>query len=73
MEQCGLCGSSYRYEPHYYGGQKIRLYDLMVCNNCWRSNWNGWNPIYDVKLLSTLERKGLPIPERKVNGLLPRD
>ncbi len=58
---------------HIYEGKKISRYHLSVCKLCYDGNWDGWTPHYEGKILSHLEAKGLPIPERNENGLLPRD
>ncbi len=73
MFSCPLCKSQYQHGPHRYGGHKIQLYDIMVCDTCWRFNWDGWNSKYEPTLLKCLEDKKLPIPTRLLNGLLPRE
>ncbi len=73
MNKCALCDSSYRYDIYVNGAQKAELYDIMVCNNCWRLNREGWNNKYEKRLLLILEEKCLPIPTRNINKLLPRD
>jgi len=72
IQACDLCGSSYQHGPHRYEGHKSYLYEIMVCDSCWQSNWDGWGPEFEKKLLSLLEDKGLPVPERNEKGYLPR-
>ena len=58
---------------HKYDGKQIPRYSLDVCSTCYEGNWDGWTPHYESKILLHLKEKGLPMPERNDNGLLPRD
>ncbi|WP_298775509.1 hypothetical protein [uncultured Shewanella sp.] len=73
MYNCFLCHDSFQYGPELYDGKKISLYGgIMVCMDCYNANWDGWNRDHEKKLISHLNEKGLPIPERNEKGLLPR-
>lgn len=73
MFTCDVCGGQYQMGRHKYDGKQIPRYQLGVCKMCYDSNWNGWTPEYEQKILDHLIEKGLPEPDRNENGLLPRD
>ena len=71
---CDVCGSRYQHGPHRYEGHKLHLYGgIFCCSSCWEGNWDGWVPHYEGVLLRCLEEKGLPVPKRTSEGLLPRN
>ena len=45
----------------------------MVCDSCYRGNWDGWAPQLESSITSKLNEQRLPLPERNANGLLPRE
>jgi hypothetical protein len=45
----------------------------MTCNKCYAANFDGWAPKLEEKVTRNLKAKGLNIPERNTNGLLPRE
>lgn len=71
--ECQLCGREVVYGHGIYQLYKVSGYNLFVCNACKSGNWDGWHPDYEAKLLEHLKTKGLPVPERTENGLLPYD
>ena len=71
-KQCGVCHNEFQFSKHKYNGKYIRSYDLWVCTNCWESNWDGWSPCREPKILEHLKEKNLSIPNRNSKGLLPR-
>ncbi len=73
MFACDLCGSQYQHGPHRYEGHKLQRYGMMVCDSCWESNWDGWAPHYESRIIESAESKGLQLPPRNENGLLPRE
>ena len=74
LHKCGLCNSEYEYGFGKYNGRPLKLYGyLSCCDTCWNSNWDGWAPHYEEKLLNFLKEKKLPIPARNSKGWLPRD
>jgi hypothetical protein len=73
MFTCQLCSDSYQMGRHIYDGKQIPRYQLGVCKPCYDGNWDGWGSDHETKLLFHLKEKGLPVPERNKNGLLPRD
>ncbi|MCL1127986.1 hypothetical protein [Shewanella surugensis] len=73
MYNCFLCRDSFQFGPGLYDGKTIPLYGgITVCMGCYKWNWDGWNPEHEDKLISHLNEKGLPIPERNEKGWLPR-
>lgn len=72
-EKCFLCHNSFKYGPHEYDGKLLNGYDVMVCQNCYKNNGDGWAPHYENDLLEHLEAEGINEPERLENGLLPRE
>ncbi len=73
MISCDICGASFQYGPHIYNGKQIKSYQLTVCKNCWDGNWDGWGPGTEQNLISHLQDKGIPVPNRNKNGWLPRE
>lgn len=73
MQKCGLCAKSYQMGANRYDGQYIAKYELNVCDNCYSSNRDGWGPRAEKIILSHLEQKGIPVPERNQKDWLPRD
>lgn len=71
--KCFICESEYRYGPHVYDGRAIPRYNFAVCRTCYSSNWDGWVPHAEPKIIKHLEHENLPIPERNDKGWLPRD
>ena len=65
MQKCELCGKEYQHGPHRYEGHYSKLFDLRVCDICWKGNWDGWNPRYEGFLISHLKKKELPVPQKK--------
>lgn len=70
---CDICGRTFTSHLHVHEGHALKLYGAHCCDNCWSGNWDGWNPKYEAKILALLKDKGLPVPARNENGLLPRD
>ncbi len=73
MLRCDLCNREFQFGPHRYDGKHILRYQITVCMSCWNGNCDGWAPHLDERLISHLEKKGLPIPERNSKGWLPRE
>jgi len=70
---CPICRNKFKFGANAYDGKHIKRYNLTVCNACLDGNHDGWAPHYEKILLDHLKEKGLPIPERNSNDLLPRD
>jgi hypothetical protein len=73
IERCDLCGEEFQYGPMAYFGTYVPTYQVMTCNKCYVANCDGWAPKLEEKVTRNLKAKGLKIPERKINGLLPRE
>ena len=75
MCHCAIpdCNRAFQMGPHVYEGRYIPRYNLTVCKACYEGNWDGWHHDYEKFILAHLKKKGLPVPERNQNDLLPRD
>ena len=70
---CAVCGNPFQHGPHRYEGHKLELYGgVFCCDSCWKSNWDGWGPVAEPRILAILKEKGLPDPQRNKKGWLPR-
>lgn len=77
--RCFFCAKQFQRDNHVYHGNPIAYrgtfigrYGFAVCDGCYDSNLDGWMPDFEERLLSHLNEKGLPIPERTEKGRLPR-
>ena len=70
---CALCGMTFQFGPGRYDRKHIPGYNLTVCKGCYDGNWDGWAPQWEAKILQHLQEKGLPVPKRNSQDLLPRD
>jgi hypothetical protein len=72
MNKCDLCGQQYQNGLHRYG-HIVKLYEMAICTLCWDANHDGFAPHYEDKILNHLKQNNLPVPERNIKGLLPRE
>lgn len=70
---CFCCLGEFRFGPSRYDGRHIPAYKISVCDACYGSNWDGWAPHVEARLMRHLEDQRLPIPPRNEKGWLPRD
>ena len=73
MMTCFTCGLPFQFGPHKYDGKHLPAYQFTVCRGCYSSNWDGWAPAYQDKIVAHMETKGLPLPKRNAAGWLPVD
>jgi hypothetical protein len=73
MLHCDLCNKEFQFGPHKFDGKHIPRYQITVCKPCWDGNWDGWAPHLEKRLISHIEKNGLPVPERNSKGWLPRE
>jgi hypothetical protein len=71
--RCFMCGSDFQMGPHRYEGQHIPRYNIDVCGICYKTNWDGWGPYCEERLIEHLKQQDIPIPRRNKKGWLPRD
>jgi hypothetical protein len=71
--KCAACPSSFPYGPNNYRGRYLPRYKITVCDNCYKSNHDGWAPHLEDKITAKLRELGEPIPARNLEGWLPRD
>jgi hypothetical protein len=74
MFDCDVCDRPYQHGRHVYEGKPLSAAygHSFVCPICYEGNHDGWHPSLEPAVLALLERKGLPVPPRLPNGLLPR-
>jgi hypothetical protein len=41
---CFLYSFPFQFGPHVYNGKRIAAWDVMVCDGCYRGNWDGIVP-----------------------------
>lgn len=70
---CSICSNSFQFGPNIYRGQKIKGYEIMVCNTCYAANWDGWAPHLEHKLVEHLGNSQISVPPRNSQGWLPRE
>ena len=73
IERCDRCGERFQYGPVAYFGTYLPTDQVMACNRCYAANQDGWPPRLEERVTRNLKAKGLRIPERNSQGLLPRD
>jgi len=72
-DRCFLCGRSVQLGPHKYDGKILQMYGkLLVCMSCYESNWDGWTPRDEQKIVAYCEEHGIPVPPSNNKGFLPR-
>lgn len=72
MINCCTCYKDFKFGPHEYRGRKIIAYDIMVCDSCFRGNWDGWQPHLENRVTANLLAQKKLLPNQNSNGLLPR-
>ncbi len=73
VASCDVCGGQFHYGPHRYDLRKNHTYDIMVCEACHNSNWDGWAPHLEPRVTKRLVEKDTPLPPRNEKGWLPRE
>lgn len=73
FEECFFCGREFQFGPGRYAGKWLSWFQLMVCETCYRGNWDGWAPHYENKLVPHLTKLGIDIPPRNEQGFMVRD
>ena len=71
--KCDICGKTYYQGKGYYPLRKVEGYGLFCCDICFDSNWDGWNPNHEAKILAHLKANGIEPPPRNEKGWLPRE
>lgn len=73
LMKCPTCGFEFQFGPHRYDGKYLRAYQLTVCMSCYRANHDGWAPHLEPSIAAVLTARGLELPARNENDLLPRE
>jgi hypothetical protein len=58
---CFLCKRSFKIGPHLYEGKRIPSWNIMICDTCRDSNWDGIVPNSHKDLVEYLEVQGIEI------------
>lgn len=73
MVRCFCCLRDFPYSDHRYGGRPVDAYEIAVCDPCYNTNWDGWAPHMEKRLLEHLRALERPIPQRNKFEFLPRE
>jgi len=74
---CFFCQEAFEYKQHhldapqFYPVRKIDAYHVDICRNCATDQLDGVDARHEYRLVQKLKRRGLPVPERNEDGLLP--
>ena len=71
--RCDVCDKRFEFGPDRFEGRPNDKYSIMVCDGCYSANWDGWASQYEERITRYLKAKGLQMPNRNDNGLLPRE
>lgn len=61
MYECFLCRSQFQFGPHAYRGKPINAWDMVVCDTCYKANWDGIVPLTYPHLIARLKSRGIGI------------
>jgi hypothetical protein len=61
MVDCFMCKRPFQFGPHSYLGRRIAEWDIMVCDICYPSNWDGIMPERHPDLVPYLRSKGIEV------------
>ncbi len=70
MYDCFLCQRPFQFGRHLYAGRPIRQWDIIACDICLSSNWDGLVPSQHPRLIEHLNARGVPI-QLNEQGWLP--
>lgn len=73
MVRCDACSSFFQFGPQSYRGTYLPSYQVTVCESCYRTNWDGWAPHFELAITANLRSQELAVPARNAAGLLPRE
>lgn len=73
FETCFFCGRRFQMGPNRNDGKWLGHFEISVCRQCYKGNWDGWAPHYEAKLVPHLQSKGIRLPARNEAGFLCRD
>ena len=61
MYGCALCKRQFQFGPHIYEGRHIKEWNVEICDNCIKSNWDGVMIDRHPSLRQHLEKNGAEI------------
>lgn len=56
---CFLCKRVFQVGPHRYEGRRVPAWDIMICDICRSSNWDGVVPTVHPDLIDHLQARGI--------------
>jgi len=69
LYDCFLCERPFQFGPHLYNGRHIAAWNVQICDNCTKWNWDGLVPERHSRLIEHLRANGIPI-NLNANGWL---
>ena len=61
MAECFLCKRAFQFGEHIYAGKRIPAWDIMVCDSCYKGNWDGIVPGTRPHLVPYLQSRGIKV------------
>jgi hypothetical protein len=61
LSECFLCRQRFRGAPHRYEARRVQAWDILVCDVCYRGNWDGIIPGRFPHLEEYLRARGIEI------------
>jgi hypothetical protein len=61
MLDCFLCKRAFQFGPHIHNGKRIPEWEMMVCDGCYKGNWDGIVPGTRPHLIPYLKSRGLEV------------
>ena len=70
--KCNLCDRLFQFGPGRYKGKYIEHYEMILCNSCFRTHWDGFPPGVEGQFVTHMKSKNIELPERNKQGWFPR-
>ena len=61
LHTCFLCEKGFQFGPRRYDGRAIPVWDIGVCDLCFKGNHDGLVPDQHPRLVSRLRERGIPL------------
>ena len=62
--KCDMCDRLFQFGPGRYKGKYIERYEMILCNSCFKSNWDGFPPGLEAQFIAHMKSKDIALPER---------
>ena len=70
--KCNLCDRMFQFGPGRYKGKYIEHYEMILCNPCFKTHWDGFPPGVEGQFITHMKSKEIALPERNKQGWFPR-